>query len=302
MAGENAGASADGGAASDDIGAVINEISEPGPEPSPEEARARRLGWRPKEEFNGRGSWLPADKYVEKIETEAPVLRERLRFQDDVIAKQQTRIDSLDTRTKEMADLLRDMHGRTMSAEQRGFNRAREELEARMRQAVKEADEPAYDRAKADLEQLDKMRPAAPKTNGPQPNGQANGQAGIAPETQAWIRDNPWFEADDVMKAVAVTYNAKLFKEQPGLPLKDQLEKVREEVERRFPEKFANSQRAQATTVSQPSAQAPRKPTGPKKRTAADLPEEHRKIMDRFIKLIPGYKADDYLRDYKWDE
>ena len=41
------------------------------------EARARRMGWYPKEEFHGRPEdWIPAEKFIDRAEKEAPILRE----------------------------------------------------------------------------------------------------------------------------------------------------------------------------------------------------------------------------------
>src|SRR3990167_11350041 len=69
---------------------VVRQDDERQDETSPEiEAVARRLGWRPEDQFKGKGQWLPPGPYVEKVNTEIPVMRERLRYQDDQIAKRE---------------------------------------------------------------------------------------------------------------------------------------------------------------------------------------------------------------------
>ena len=57
--------------------------------PSPDiEARARAMGWRPQEEFNGDpAKWKPAEDFVAKGENDLPVLRENMRRMTSTITE-----------------------------------------------------------------------------------------------------------------------------------------------------------------------------------------------------------------------
>ena len=56
-----------------------------GEEQNPTEARARRMGWIPADEWddssmkNRPKEFLPADEYIEKVEASLPIMRERER-------------------------------------------------------------------------------------------------------------------------------------------------------------------------------------------------------------------------------
>lgn len=67
-----------------------------------DEGFARRLGWRPREEFRGpQSQWLPVDLFLERVNNEIPVLRERLRYQDSIIQAHQQTISQLQQRLSE---------------------------------------------------------------------------------------------------------------------------------------------------------------------------------------------------------
>lgn len=80
------------------------------------DARARRLGWRPPEEWNEGASkgkrrparFLSAEEYIEKCETDLPVLRERLRWLETELAERDDLIAILHEKAKGIAARLRD--------------------------------------------------------------------------------------------------------------------------------------------------------------------------------------------------
>lgn len=96
------------------------------------EARARRMGWRPPDEWSEAGTkgkrrpsrFLTAEEYLDKCENDLPVLRERNRFLDGELAGSFARNAELDDlviilheRCKALAARLREEERRRFLAE-----------------------------------------------------------------------------------------------------------------------------------------------------------------------------------------
>lgn len=285
--------------------------------PSEAENMARRLGWKPKEDFKApanrpNAEWLDADAYIERIEKEAPLRNERLRFQDQVIERQQKQLDALMGRLEKIDKNSEEQLERTRTAEARGFDRARSELERQMDTAAYSGDQDAYREAKRNLIELHKQFPGDPaptkktedkKTETEPPKKE---QPTVDPVTDQWVRENQWFAEgstnfDWEMNAYAVIADARIGKAQPGLSTRDRLEEVKSAVKKRFPEKFENPNRKASATVATPGTQ--QRPSGGKKtRTVADLPEDGKAALARLQRIDPKFKVETYLQNFQWDK
>lgn len=290
----------------------------PAVETSDIEARARRNGWRPEADWRGpAGRWLTADAYMEKIETEAPVLKERLRFLGDEVAKRDRDLHQLSTTLsqqtatiKEQGEVLRDLHRRTQRQEVKSYEERRSELRAKMRAARDSASNAEYDAAEAALDRLDAEHRANPPAAAAAAAPAAGERAPTAREPdppaapplsqniQQWIRENKWFTdpAKLHMNAMAVTLHGMNLNS--GLSESESLAKVREEIEVRYPEEFDNPRRGAASTVAVPAGGDP--PRDKRRRTVADLPPEARTQLETFKRLIPKYTDEEYLKEYQW--
>jgi len=261
---------------------------------SPNAARARQLGWRPQEEYRGpKDKWIDADQFIEKTEREVPVMRERLR----TLGSENERLK------RENADFKRredegwgEMVQRSREAEARGYEYAVGTVKAKMREAVQNADQAAYDKLEDELKHLEKMRPSAP----PKRETTSTANRPADPDVEYWVQQNPWFKADKRLNKIAIGLEADLMEDEPFLSTSDRLKKVREEIEKRFPEKFGNPARSAAPTTARPGPQAARGPIRPKQKTEADLPPSARSTMERLVKQKVLTK-EQYLKDYPWD-
>lgn len=288
---------------------VVRQDDERQDETSPEiEAVARRLGWRPEDQFKGKGQWLPPGPYVEKVNTEIPVMRERLRYQDDQIAKRDREITNLTTtftaRFDEQSKVLGEVKTFYQSQAQQAYDRAARDIEAKKKAAVASADTAAYDDAEAERAALDRTKPvpvAAPvaaEADKPKPVEQPPPK--VDPAAESWIKDNvSWYKPDlsDAVSGYAYARHAELLREKPELSLAANLAMVTEDVRATFPHKFENPKRTAAAAVAVPNGGG--RP-GKRGRTANDLPAEEKAMMDSFIKLIPGYTEAEFLKDYPW--
>lgn len=273
-------------------------------EPTADEARARRMGWRPESEYRGSpNAWLPADAFLEKVQNEVPVLRERNRYLDDRVQSQDRRQAEMQATINEQGEALREMLARTRNADQRTFEDKRNDIKRRMREATANADVAAHAAAEADLDTLDRQRQPAPQQQQqqerPRPVAQQEQpapQPQVSPTIQQWIRDNDWFNKVPKLNVLAVTAHGENI--QNGMSEADSLDAVRSEIERRFPEHFENARRSAAPSVRTPaSANGGKKPAG---KTVHDLPQEAKDALARLKRLIPGYKDEEYLKDYQW--
>jgi hypothetical protein len=265
--------------------------------------RARRLGWQPEEKFRGpKDKWLDADAFIEKVEGEVPVLRERLRFQDKFIQDQQSKFEA---RFQKQEEAIQELLGKTREAESRGFTYAHAELEAAMDKAAEEGDVKTYQAAKARLIELGKARaPAEKKLNGAEPKGDGGKKDSLppSPDLQQWMSDNRWFnpnDPDDEASMYAIHQDTKLSRKSPHLSPGERLAKVKEAVERRFPEQFENTNRRSPAPVSTPSAHGNQRTERKKTKTVADLDDEQKAALAAIKRRDPKFKDEDYLKYLK---
>lgn len=245
------------------------------PEPTVEDA-AREMGWRPKEEFKGEeGKWVDAETFVKRGEEILPILKAQSKKDREALKAAQEQIAEM----KKTFSEFKEHHSRT---EQRALQKAREELERELAEAVDAKDFAAVKSITKDMADLSK-----------DVQTDANGDPYAAPDhaeaVSQWKGENPWYDADVAMTAAANAIATQL--EQRGVKGKEQLEEVAKRIRAEFPHKFENERRKAPATVE--GASPPRK--GGK--TWADLPPEARKAADKWVKegLVT---REQYLKDY----
>jgi hypothetical protein len=265
---------------------------QPDPAAQQEEAFARRLGWRPQEEFPGpKDKWVDAKAFVDKTMSKESLLRSQLRRQDDQIQR-------LEKLIKDQAAPVQELLDSSREAKARGYNFAVQELDQQMERAVADADTARYKELKRQRDELDKMRPVIPerREQRPDPNG-------VTPDPVAmtWVEQNPWFNTDKRLNRIAMGLEQALMEEKPYLSTAERLQEVRDDIMKRFPEKFTNPNRSAAPAASRPSAQATR-PAAKKQKTVADLDEHGKAALAKFKRMNPKMTDQDYLASYKWDD
>ena len=261
------------------------------------EGLAKRLGWKPKEQFDKAPErWQDAETFVKRAQEELPGARARLAYQDRMIKDLQSKIEESAKLTKEQGESLKELLDRSRGAEARGLEYAREQVRARIKQAAADADTAAVDAAMRDLDDLNKMKAELQPKKIEEPP--ANTKKAPDPEVVAWTRENKWFNTNKAMHLFAVGREEEILQDEPYLSTKERLDKVAEEARRRWPEEFENKARRQPPAASQPGPQGTRS-AKPKQKTADDLPAEDRSVMQRLVKQKVLTEAQ-YLKDYKW--
>lgn len=277
------------------------------------EERARRMGWRPKEEFRGpEDQWTDAKTFVDRGEAALPVLRERYRALDDrfvnmerAFGSTREELQNLHKTNTEMREVLNEFRTRAAKAEEISYARARAELESRMAVAVEQADRGGYDRAKGELDKINAMeresaeRKPPPQQAPPERQAQPQGQTPVQidPIIAQWVEENPWFKTDPSMAAYATATFQRLRNERPGGNVRDHLDEVRADVRNRFSEKFDNPRRAAAPAVGAPT-QAALSPAKKGPPPFDKWPQEAKEGFRRFKSMMPDYKEDEYAKIY----
>lgn len=250
--------------------------------------RARRLGWRPQEEYSGRREWVPAEKFIETAEKELPVLRENLRRLDNTYTKD---VGALKNELSEVKQVLADFREFSTRAEQRAYDKAKRDLEEKRDVAVAHADTETFKVAQRELDELDKTAKPKPVT---EPEKKIDAPD---PAITSWIGDNPWFTTDPEMMAYAKSQDQYLMQTKSGLSIAERLAMVKDRTKKEFPDKFGNPKRELASSVAEPGAQTPPRKKG---KSYDDLPPEAKTACDKFVRTIPGYKREDYVKEYDW--
>lgn len=256
------------------------------------EATARRMGWRPKEEYKGDESkWVDADSFVAKVQDEVPLLKRTLRDMDGRFARLEKKYD-------EQTQVLTDFREFASRGEQRAYERALDELKAKREVAVASADTAAFHAAQSEIDKLNsetkptttvKKDPPTDTTRVPE----------IHPAMAAWYEKNQWFNNDTLLHNVAKGFDAQIMKDQPGIDLADRLERVTEMVKERFPEKFGGNTRREAPgAVLTPGANTT---TRRNAKSYDNLPADAKKACDKYVKTIPGFTREQYVKTYAWD-
>lgn len=222
------------------------------------EDRARRMGWVPKEEFRGDAArWTDASTFVKNGEESLPILRERLR--------------TLERTNVALSQSVQEFKKMSDSNFEKGYSKAKRELETEIKSKAKAGDEAGAAAAATELAELEgeKVRRESAGDKDPVFDG--------------WVAQNAWYNDTDL--------NVEAQKEAFGLRIAGEksegvafLEKVKEAVKKRFPDKFENPRRAAGGgNVERPSGGGDGGGSGGKKGWES-LPQEAKEAGERYIK------------------
>lgn len=186
-----------------DAGDKAGGTSTPPPDDPETIASARRLNWKPRDEYTGDpDKWLPAREFLNVAFQRPAVLLENYRKLDSRFDQTERELATTRQQLAEAAGTLTHLTTMVRTAEQRSYDRARRELLAERDKAVETGDKDAFRRVDAELEAL-KPPPAEgtaekkPEPTGGGAGGAGGGGTGAATEPSPEIRDfwrrNSWY-------------------------------------------------------------------------------------------------------------
>lgn len=240
------------------------------------EAEAREHGWTGKDEFKGDpDKWVDAETFVKRADEVMPFLK-----------KQNTALK------REIADVKREM-GKAKEffskAEQRAYERAVKDLEARHDKAVESGDVDESRRIRAEMNDL---KPAEV------PSAEYDIDENQAREVIAkWITGTPWYMADEMRTKYADIQAELLAKEHGDLRgFPGGIDAALSEIEKRVERKYETKKKPSAVSNGG-NAPAPKKGG----RTVNDLPPDAKRQCLKWDAngLV---KKEDYLKSYQWDD
>lgn len=237
------------------------------------EAKAKLAGWVDQENYDGRGEFVDAETFLERTEEEVPLMRNRLRRQEE----------ALQTSARQMAELqqtVQDFSGFQKRAEENAYKRAVVDLQQKQRAAVEEGDTASFDAAQKEIESLE--APQEPQSQRPQ----------IDPAFTAWKAENSWY-GDDMRRTLYADQMAEVVARKMGTANGSEFyEAVAAEVEKEFAEPVAR----RARTVERGGLK-PRKASNGK--AYSDLPPGAKEACDRYVgqKLMT---RDEYVKEF-WE-
>jgi hypothetical protein len=248
--------------------------------------RARELGWRSKEEYRGpEDRWVAPDEFVRRGEEVLPIVKSQLERERERVAALERQMGEqqrlVDDRLKKAHDTWEQrLSAQQAEADARAENTARiarlaiqrqrdrfmADLDAAKRAVVPEDVRQHYDTlveqerdfyksVTAEEEQFNyKPKPAPAPEPKPQQQG-AEPQRQLRPEEletiNVWRGQNKWFDDKPDARRLADIIHVNLLEERPTLSLRENLELVAQEMNRRFPEKTGYTQQQQQYQASQ---------------------------------------------------
>jgi len=228
-------------------------------QPTPDEIdRASRMGWTDKDSYTGPPErWVDAKTFIERGETILPILKDRLRKQDDDL--------------KGIRAELRQVIQTQGEFERKTRERIQEEFDERKRKAVEEADTEAYDAVHREEKTWQAAAPAAPVVA---PGGNE--------VLDAWKESNTWFEKDAELTEFADDLAGVITKREPHLAgTPELLKRITARTKAAFPAKFTNPNRSGKGDVEGSTGPAGGGSGG--KKTYADLPAAAKAKCDEYV-------------------
>lgn len=232
------------------------------------EDEAREMGWKPRGEFKGdESNFIDAAEFVRRGKEFVPFLRANN-------AKLEKEVQGLKKTLKQFGEFY-------TKTEQRAYERALKDLEARQAEAVEANDVQAVREITKEISDLEKDARQAAKSE----------PADDAEAFEEWKAENAWFDKDKALRGLAIAIAEEIKHDFPD-PVKQRAEIARR-VKAEMPEKFTNPRRTLAPAV-EGVGKGP-KTTG---KSYSDLPPDAKKMCDEFVRDIPGFTRDKYVKDY----
>lgn len=236
-------------------------VETPPVEPTPVEAQAMQMGWKPKEQYEGDPEkWVTADIFVAR----APLFEK--------IDEQHRHTKNLQKKLEFLEKTLQDQAAHTERVRATEYKRALEALKQEKRVALAEEDLVRADELQDKIEEVkeaQRIEEAAKQVAPPQP---AVNEAFVA-----WSQENQWYKLDAEMREFADAM--AIIEHNKGKTPEEVLKSVTEKVRKNFKDSphFRNPNKDKAPAVEAQSGGAPRGKASGFKPTA-----EQREIARRF--------------------
>jgi len=227
-------------------------------------------GWNPN--FDGPGK-KDAKTFVEDGEKISGMLKSK-------IGRLEERIDSLTNSNAE----FKQYTDRQIQREKHEKDNAISELEKVKAQAITDGDGLAAVQAEKEINNL-------------QQEPQQSPNEAMNELSQKWVGENPWYNTNQKLGRFADGIADQVISQ--GFTGQAYFNELTRQVKEVFPEEFGNPNRQKAGSVEDGGGKTV---DNSKDRTWANLPKEAKDAAKRFEKDIPGFKREDYVAAYEFEE
>ena len=279
------------------------------PPVDPFEGRAKEIGWRPKEQFQGDPEkWVDAKTFVERGEQFLPLVKaENRRLQEQLArAEAERQADRIALKAaQESIDGLKEFNREAAATE---LKAQRRQLRAELIAARREGDADKELQLQEQLDDLEDKVQQKPTVMETKPTT-AEPAAPAAdptqrPEFQQFLRENSWFNEDPIMRAASLAIMQQAAQEGrlEGMTPAQRFSFAAAETRKKF-----RMESAPPTDSKVSGSTGPSGGTGGK--SYSDLPSEARAACDRFEKRMVGegraFKTSaewrkHYVQNYDW--
>ncbi len=232
--------------------------------------RASLYGWVPEDQFKGDPKkWVTADKFVERADTILPIAKAMNRKLEGELTMTKAEIAKMQATVKAVIQA----HAKTAKG---SYDTRLAQIKKDQITAVASGDTETWARLEGEKETIEK--PEEIKV-------EETGGANVAnPVVTQWKKDNPWYDTDPELGTYADSVSNFITARSPNLPADEFLDRVKKEVQARFPDKFGNQRRRAATTVDRTDTQGGGDGGGNGKKTYSDLPADAKAACDDLVK------------------
>lgn len=254
-----------------------------GGDPEPSEEQARRLGWKPKDEFKGDESqWRDWQDFLNEDLSNAPQLKATVKLL-------KRRLDQADRRARKIEQTLEESKGYWSRTEERAYNKAVADIRKTMRQAAAIGDTETYNEAEAELDEITEEKTKAP--------AQTAKMAEDDRTFRKWKRENDWYETDDAMTGAADRIAQKMGPyAETGMEWDEYLEELTARVKKEFPHKFAAPVKKRSAVEGVAETRSTKG-----QETFDNLPSEWKQQFKRFEDMGIPVKKESFTKD-AWGE
>jgi hypothetical protein len=226
---------------------------------------AKEMGWVSKEDFNGeKTDYVDAETYIRRGRDIQDNMRKSLK-------EQRQQLNDM----AESIEALKSHNERVYKTEISKLKAQLTTLKSQKKEAVEDGN---VEKVNEIDEQIDYIKGSI-DTKEPEKSEKVNEKPELTPEFKKWLNENPWYETDDEMAAVA----DNIAREYKGISFQRLEKLVDKKIKEVFPDKFSSSKTSQQTdTVSRVEGSS-RKQSGAKF-TETDLSDSQKSIMNQFVR------------------
>lgn len=230
-------------------------------EVSPSEVRARELGWKPLEEFNGpEDKWVDADEFVSR-----QPLFEKIDSLKSELWKSKQEAQKEFNQIKHHFEEMKEIE----------FKRALAYLKTQKIEALEQGDSQKVIELDDEIDTLKDQR-AAEKINTPPP------QKGPDPDFIVWAEKNTWYAQDKDLREDADAFAMAFVNKNPNVTTKDVLDYVDTKMKTMHPETFGGTMKNKTASVETGTVNT-HSNRGKQKLSVNDLNDDEKAVMKMLV-------------------